>query len=375
MMDFLTTPRIILGDGASRDLATLLNQRGFSRVLIVTDRGLVNAGVIAPIIESLNARQIETTVFDQVVADPPVSMVNAAVASSPEGVDCVVGIGGGSTLDTSKLVAYLLKTPCEIESIFGVNAAKGERLPLFLVPTTAGTGSEVTPIAIVTSASEEKKGIVAPQLLPDIAILDPLVTLTVPPAATAAGAVDAMVHAIEAYTSAIKKNPISDSLAREALRILVDNFPAVMERPTDIKARANMLLGSCLAGMAFANAPVGAVHALAYPLGARRHVPHGLSNALMLRVVMDFNMDAARPLYAELGDYIDKNGGGADGLRKTITELIELSNIPTSLREVGVKASDISRLAQDAMLQQRLLVNNPVAVSLEDAVRLYQAVF
>jgi len=374
-MDFSTTPRIILKEGATLELASLLKELHISCVLILTDAGLIKAGVISPILSSLAEAFIEVRIFDQVVADPPVSVVEAAVAAAPKKVDCVIGIGGGSTLDTAKLVAYLLKSPCDVESLFGVNMAKETRLPLILIPTTAGTGSEVTPIAIVTSKVGEKKGIVAQQLLPDIAILDPLTTLSVPPAATAATAIDAMVHAIEAYTSKIKKNPLSDFLAKDALILLVKNFPAVMKRPGDVQARANMLLGSCLAGMAFANSPVGAIHALAYPLGARHHVPHGLSNAIMMRVVMEFNMSAAEKEYAELGDFLAMNGGGTSGLRKTLHDLVALSGLPMSLRDVGVQSGDIPDLARDAMLQQRLLVNNPVLVTYEDAIHLYESVF
>lgn len=373
-MDFSATPRILLKEGATRELAPMLVERGYCQVLIVTDQGVVKAGIVSPVAEALKDSGVGVTVFDQVEPDPPVGMVDAAVKSTTQKIDCVIGIGGGSTLDTAKLVAYLLESPCDPEAIFGVNVAKGGRLPLLLVPTTAGTGSEVTPIAIVTSSGGEKKGIVAPQLLPDVAVLDPLNTLTVPRAATAATAIDAMVHAIEAYTGKLKKNPLSDALAREALRLLVDNMPVVLAEPGNIEGRSNMLLGACLAGMAFANSPVGAVHALAYPLGARHHVTHGLSNALMLRVVMDFNMSSAEKDYAELGDCLGKHGGGAQGLKRTLEELIVGSGLPMSLEAVGVRPIDLPLLASDAMQQQRLLVNNPRILTYEDAIRLYEAV-
>ncbi|GAB7548558.1 iron-containing alcohol dehydrogenase [Cupriavidus sp. 8B] len=373
-MDFLTTPRVILKAGATCELAPVLIERGYSRILVVTDHGVVRAGIVGPMIDALKGAGLDIAVFDQVEPDPPVAVVNAAVEAASDSVDCVIGIGGGSTLDTAKLVAYLLASPCDPETIFGVSVAAGDRLPLLLVPTTAGTGSEVTPIAIVTSSSGEKKGIVAPQLLPDIAILDPLNTLTMPRAATAATAIDAMVHAIEAYTGKLKKNPFSDALAREALRLLVDNLPIVLSQPEHLEGRSNMLLGACLAGMAFANSPVGAVHALAYPLGARHHVAHGLSNALMLRVVMDFNMGSAGKAYAELGDYLGKHGGGAKGLQRALDELLVGSGLPASLSAVGIRPIDLPLLANDAMQQQRLLINNPRNVTYEDALHLYEAV-
>lgn len=374
-MDFATTPRILLKEGATQELPRILQERGCSEVLLVTDPGLVKAGVIKPILASLEKSNVRVNVFDRVLPDPPTTVIREALAAAPERADCVIGIGGGSSLDTAKLVAYLLRSPCDLDSIYGVNVAKGERLPLLLVPTTAGTGSEVTPIAIVTTESGEKKGVVAHQLLPDVAILDPLTTLSVPLSSTAATAIDAMVHAIEAYTSKFKKNPLSDALAREALQLLVKNFPVVMRSPDNVKARANMLLGSCLAGMAFANAPVAAVHALAYPLGARHHVPHGLSNALMLLAVMDFNMPAAKKEYAELGDILGEHGGGARGLKKTLQRIIAMSGLPTRLRNVGIGPGDVPFLAGDALQQTRLLVNNPVALTREDVIRLYESVF
>ena len=234
------------------------------------------------------------------MADPPSHVVEAAVALGREKqVEAVVSIGGGSALDTAKLVAYLARSDDRLDDIYGVSLAKGQRLPLLLAPTTAGTGSEVTPIAIVTTPTTEKKGVVSPRLLPDWAILDPELTLGLPPHVTAATGIDAMVHAIEAYTSRHKKNPISDQLARQALALLSANIREVCQNGSNLEARGNMLLGSMLAGMAFANAPVAAVHALAYPIGAIFHVPHGLSNALVLMGVLRFNLPEAQALYAE----------------------------------------------------------------------------
>ena len=224
-------------------------------------------------------------------------MILAAVAEArAQGIDGVVSIGGGSSLDTAKLIAVLAGSDQAIGDIYGIGLVKGERLPLVLAPTTAGTGSEVTPISIVTTGASEKKGVVAPQLLPDWAILDAELTVGLPAAVTAATGIDAMVHAIEAFTSKHKKNVVSDCLAREALRLLGGNIRKACVTPQDRDARSDMLLGSMLAGMAFANAPVAAVHALAYPLGGHFHVPHGLSNALVLPYVLEFNMPEARPL-------------------------------------------------------------------------------
>ncbi len=226
--------------------------------------------------------------FSDVVADPPASIVEEACAKARAlDIDGVIGFGGGSSMDVAKLVALMVGSGEKLDDIYGVNMVKGKRLPLIQIPTTAGTGSEVTPISIITVGATEKKGVVAPALLPDIALLDAELTLGLPASITAATGVDAMVHAIEAYTStSANNNPVSRVLACEALRLLGDNIRRVVTNPGDIEARSNMLLGSTLAGQAFANSPVAAVHALAYPLGGIYHIPHGLSNALVLPHVM-----------------------------------------------------------------------------------------
>ena len=243
-----------------------------------------------------------------------------------------------------------------------------------VAPTTAGTGSEVTPISIVTTGENEKKGVVSPVLLPDWAVLDAELTLGLPAHVTAATGIDAMVHAIEAYTSKRLKNPMSDALAREALRLLGGNIRTVCHDGANIEARHNMLFGSMLAGMAFANAPVAAVHALAYPVGARFHVAHGLSNSLVLPQVLRFNAPAAEAHYAEIGDIlVPGKRGGAASLIEWLAELpIELG-LPTRLRDVGIAESDLDALAEDAMKQTRLLINNPRELTQADALGIYRA--
>jgi alcohol dehydrogenase class IV len=293
--------------------------------------------------------------------------------------DGIIGFGGGSSMDVAKLVAFLSYSNQTLSDIYGVGLAKGERLPLILITTTAGTGSEVTPISIVTTGANEKKGIVAPQLLPDIALLDAKLTVGLPPRVTAMTGIDAMVHAIEAYTSNLKKNPISDTLARQGLQLLFNNIHAVMADGNDREARSCMLVGSMLAGQAFANAPVAAVHALAYPIGGQYHVPHGLSNSLVLPHVLRFNLPAASKEYAELArellDDLDPLSD-LDAATKLISVLEQLTidvKLETRLSQVGIEKKDLPQLAEAAMLQTRLLVNNPRKVSYEDALEIYQA--
>jgi alcohol dehydrogenase len=278
-------------------------------------------------------------------------------------------------------VAALLGGRQALAQLYGVGNITGRRLPLVLVPTTAGTGSEVTPVAVITTGETTKAGVSSPVLLPDVAVLDADLTLGLPPAITAMTGVDAMVHAIEAYTSRHQKNPISDNLARHALTLLARNIRTAVRDGRNREARENMLLGACLAGQAFANAPVAAVHALAYPLGGHYHIPHGLSNSLVLPTVLEFNAPSASELYAELAEIVvgAPIAGGAEAktsaLVGALRQLIDDVSLPATLEAAGVDEGNLERLAEDAMLQQRLLVNNPRDVDYEDALGIYRAAF
>lgn len=380
-LSFETTPRILCETGGIRHLGRLCAEMGGRRVLLVTDPGLVRAGLLTGAEESLTAAGITTVLFSDVAADPPEASVEAAVAMAREArIDAVVGLGGGSSMDTAKLVALLCGTPQALADIYGIGLAEGPRLPLIQVPTTAGTGSEVTPISIVTTPSQEKKGVVTPLLYPDIALLDAGLTLGLPPAVTAATGIDAMVHAIEAYTSRHKKNPISDAMATKALSLLTANMDRVIADGGDIEARSAMLLGSCLAGIAFANAPVAAVHALAYPLGGHFHVPHGLSNALVLAPVLEYNRPAAEALYAELAAVVCPGrtfagpAEACDAFIATMTDMVRRMPFAQTLREVGVGEGDLDLLARDAMKIERLLVNNPRDLTPEAALAIYRSI-
>lgn len=380
---FQTTPNILSRPGASAEIGDILARLGVTRALVVTDVGVRRLGLAEPALSSLAAAGIEAIVFDEVVADPPEAVVLAAVdLAGSNAVDGVVGLGGGSSLDVAKVVAYLMQGGQNLADIYGVGLCTGARLPLVQVPTTAGTGSEVTPIAIITTGGTTKKGVVSPQLLPDWAILDADLTLGLPPAVTAATGIDAMVHAIEATTSRHRKNPLSDALAREALRLLAGNIHAACEPGENRAAREAMLLGSMLAGMAFANAPVAAVHALAYPIGGRFKVPHGLSNAMVLTPVLRFNAEVpeAARVYDELAPIVfpDLAAFAAKGdlARRFIDRLEQLPEelgLDVSLQSAGINHNHLPLLAEDAMLQTRLLVNNPREVTEADARAIYEA--
>lgn len=381
--EFATTHRVLVEAGAAGRLPALCQERGASRVLLVTDPGIRSTPLLGPVEDSFREAGMPLSIFDQVSADPADSIVLDAVAlAKKEQADLVIGFGGGSSMDVAKLVALLSHPDATqaLEDIYGVGLATGPRLPLFQVPTTAGTGSEVTPVAIVTTGATTKAGVVAPSLLPDLAVLDAELTLGLPPHVTAATGVDAMVHAIEAYTSAHKKNPYSDMLAREALRLLGGNLVTVVQDGSNLAAREACLLGAMMAGQAFANAPVAAVHALAYPLGGHFHIPHGLSNSLVLPEVLRFNTPKAAPLYAELAPILSDrpfadHEDGAGVLIAALEKLIDQVDLPVRLRDAGVTEDSLETLAADAMLQQRLLVNNPREVTEADALAIYKAVY
>ena len=379
---FTTAADIYVEWGGCTRLGELLSERFAERkALLVTDRGLIDAGLIAPVKTALEAAGFAVSIFDDVVADPPEDIVMKAVdIARGQNIDIVIGLGGGSSLDIAKLVAVIADSDQPLSEMYGIGNVKGNRLPLALIPTTAGTGSEVTNISIITTGETTKMGVVSRQLYADFVLLDAELTVGLPQIHTAATGIDAMVHAIEAYTSRFKKNPLSDALAREALRLLGSNLIAACKDGTNREARENMLLGAMLAGQAFSNSPVAAVHALAYPLGGHYHLPHGLTNALMLGPVLRYNAKVAAPLYAELADVMGIKGSGDANARSEafvnhMLALMDESGAPRRLRDVNVTDNSLSMLAKDAMKQSRLLVNNPVEVTEEDALALYREAY
>jgi alcohol dehydrogenase class IV len=369
--EFRYGPKLIAGAGAALRLAELLPA---GRCLFVTDATVRALGLADPVLAALP----DAVVFDAVEQDPSQGTLMAAVAAG-EGCASVVGFGGGSPMDVAKLAAYLLGSGDDLDSIWGVGKATGQGLPLALVPTTAGTGSEATSVSVITIGGAVKNAVNSAPLAAGWAVLDPELTLGLPRNVTAATGIDAMVHAIEAYTSARRKNPVSDMLAREALRLLSQNLIAACERPDDRAARAAMLLGAHYAGVAFDNAPVAGVHALAYPLGGHFHVPHGLANALVLTQVLGHNMQAAMADYAELGCVLDPSlaplgrQAQAQAFVERLADLAAATALPRRLSEVGIGPEHLDLLAAEAMKQQRLLVNNPCPISEADARRLYEA--
>lgn len=380
---FNTTPSIVLQTGGVTRIAEIAGHLLGKRVVLVTDKGLRNLGLLDTATSAMEKAGIALSIFDDVQPDPPESNILALkghiLAHDATGV---LSIGGGSSMDVAKVGALLARSGETLNDIYGVNLARGPRLPLVLMPTTAGTGSEVTPISIITTGASEKKGVVSPLLLPDMAILDAELTIGLPPAVTAATGIDAMVHAIEAYASAsANNNPLSRSLARNALQLLGANIRIAVFQGDNRDARAAMLLGSLLAGQAFANSPVAAVHALAYPIGGHFHVPHGLSNALVLAHVLRFNLPEAGHIYAEIsGDVFPEliNVPVEKRAEVFVEKLAALSlelGVPQTLREMNITENDLPMLARDAMKQTRLLINNPRVMNEADALAIYRAAY
>ena len=379
---FNTTAGLRVGSGRATDTAPEVLSKLGKKILFITDPGLKKIGLIDKTVGALKINS-EIIIFDRVEADPSLKTLMGVVEVGKEfGATGVIGFGGGSSMDVAKLCALLLGSNEDIEKAWGVANAKGPRLPLVLYPTTAGTGSEVTPISIITVGGDEKKGVSSPVILPDLAILDPDLTVGLPPHITAATGIDAMVHAIEGYASkSVNNNIMSKMLAKEALSILGRSIKKAVFEGADINARTDMLLGSMMAGMAFGNSPVAGVHALAYPLGGTFHIPHGLSNSLVLPHVLRFNIvdDSAAHLYAELAPYlfpkINISSDNKETSVRFIDNLASLSKelgLEQKLRGLNIPEDACAKMASDAMKQSRLLINNPREIKEKDAFDIYK---
>jgi len=344
------------------------------RIAIVTDKGVRGLGLMDAGVAALKAAGYDVFIFDNVVADPPEAVVlKGATAIRKFNAGLIIGFGGGSPMDTAKVIAHLVGSDQPLETMYGVGKAVGTSLPLLLIPTTSGTGSEVTNVAIITTGKTAKKGVVADSLYADRVLLDANLTLGLPASITAATGIDAMVHAIEAYTSIRQKNPISDALALTALRKLRGSIVSAVNEPGNITARNDMLMGAMFAGQAFSNAPCAAVHALAYPLGGFFHVPHGLSNALVLTEVMKYNLPKADDWYGEIATDLGVGSKGSD-LIDEMLRIKDATKVPKTLSAVNITADAIPMMAEDAMTKDRLLMNNAREMTYDATVKIYESI-
>jgi len=375
----LQPPRIVFGNGCAAGCVELFAQRGLRRVLLVSSSPVLPQ--IGFLIEALAKAGCEVIQSRPVDREPTKELFEQILADAKNAkVEAVLGVGGGSPLDVAKLVAALVRGKQVVTEIFGINLLHGRELFLVCLPTTAGTGSEVSPNAILLDEADQlKKGVISPHLVPDAAFIDPLLTLSVPAPVTAATGLDALTHCIEAYANKFA-HPVVDIYALRGIRLISGNLLRAVRNGADAEARANLALGSLYGGLGLGPVNTAAVHALAYPLGSRFHVAHGVSNAVLLPNVLRFNFSAAPERYAEVAVAlgVERDGSALATAERGVQRLAELSRavgVPQRLAEFGIPRDAIPAMARSAMQVTRLLKNNLRSVTEADAVNIYEATY
>lgn len=371
--------KLVFGRGKLSQLVEEIHRVNGKKVLIITIQPLLSK--LNDIIQQLEKKSIEVYTDITINQEPYFSdFKNLMRKLAPFNPDVVIGIGGGSVLDIAKLVAVQLENDQPLEEYVGIGLLKGRKKKLFCLPATSGTGSEVSPNAILVDDSDgQKKGIISPWLVPDVVIVDPLLTISVPPSITAATGIDALTHCLEAYTNKFS-HPMIDLYAFEGMKLISSSIVQAVEDGNDEESRTAVALGSLYGGICLGPVNTAAVHALSYPLGSMFHLGHGLSNALLLPYVMEFNLVASPRKYATVAIALGCDRHSDDmttakrGVQK-IQELIKQCGLPLRLREAGVTEDAIPVMARDAMKVQRLLKNNPREVSLDDAIKIYKEAF
>lgn len=369
--------KLVFGNGTLAQLPEDIFQLKPSKVFIATIEPLKSS--IAEFVNTLTKNKIEILQDTSIVAEPTFSDFEKLMQKvKPFNPDIVIGIGGGSVLDIAKLVAAQLDNEQQLKDYVGIGLLKGRKKKLICVPATSGTGSEVSPNAIlVDDADNQKKGIISPFLVPDIVYVDPLLTISVPPAITAATGLDALTHCLEAYTNKFSQSLI-DIYAYEGMRLIAANIVTAVKDGSNIEAREKVAMGSLLGGFCLGPVNTAGVHALSYPLGSMFHLAHGLSNALLLPYVIEYNIPASTKKYAAVAIALgcerqaDDKTTACAGVKK-IKELIKACGIPATLKEVNVPESAIPQMAVDAMKIQRLLKNNPREIVEQDVINIYRA--
>jgi len=362
--------------GAGRVRTLLKHLQGAKRVFVLSDPPIKK--YVEPIFDELASMGSKIQISTEVVPEPPLEALESLLAPVREfSPDAIVGIGGGSAMDLSKLVSVLFPGKQQVEEIIGIDKINSRDVKLITVSTTAGTGSEVTPIAVLTDLKNKlKKGVVSSFIIPDVAIVDPELTLSVPPAITAATGMDAMTHCIEAYTNK-NSHPIVDNLAREGIRLIALNLENAVNNPGNIEARTAMALGSLYGGLCLGPVNTAAVHAMAYPLGGEFKISHGVSNSVLLPFVMSFNLPVCISKYAEIAVAVGLpvEGDKEDMARKGMVRIRDISqrcSIPSGIKELGIPEEAISEMAVSALKVKRLMDNNPREVTLKDAEEIYK---
>ena len=371
--------KLVFGNGTLAQLPEDILQLKPKKVFIATIEPLNNA--IAEFVKTLTQNKIGLLLDTSIVAEPTFNDFEGLMESvAPFDPDVVIGIGGGSVLDIAKLVAAQLENEQQLKDYVGIGLLKGRKRKLVCVPATSGTGSEVSPNAIlVDNADNQKKGIISPFLVPDIVYVDPLLTISVPPAITAATGLDALTHCLEAYTNKFAQ-PFVDLYAYEGMRLIAQNIVTAVKDGSNKEAREKVAMGSLLGGFCLGPVNTAGVHALSYPLGSMFHLAHGLSNALLLPYVMEYNIPANTKKYADVAIALgcerqaDDKTTACAGVKK-VKELIKACGIPATLKEVNVPESALPEMATDAMKIQRLLKNNPREITEQDAIKIYKAAY
>ncbi len=371
--------RVWFGPGSVAKLEEEGKALGAKHTLLITDKGIRKAGLLDKALEPLRASGTEVEVYDDVDPEPPIEVLERCHdAYRKERFDWVVGLGGGSSLDVAKSMSVLLTNEGNARDYLGIDLVPKPGAPSLLIPTTAGTGAEATPNAIFSIEEEKvKKAIVTSHIIPRVAILDPDLTLGLPPAQTAASGVDALTHCLETYV-ALNATPISEMFSLEGMRLIANSIRRAVANGRDPNARADMLLGSYYGGVCLAGASAGAIHALSYPLGGRYHVPHGISNAMLFPHVMEFNYVADLEKFATIAQVLGEEVEGlslreaAEASVSAVHTLCEDVGVPTTLRELNVDPSAIPELAEAAALITRLLDFNPRRMTKDDIIQVYE---
>jgi alcohol dehydrogenase class IV len=375
----LQPPRIVFGSGCAPQCAEYLAQRGVKRVLLVSSTPVLPT--LHTVLDALKKHGVEFVQSPMVDCEPTRELFeNILSAARAEKIQGVLAIGGGSVIDVAKLVAALFHGQQTASEVFGINLLRARELALVCLPTTAGTGAEVSPNAILLDEADElKKGVVSPHLVPDAAFVDPLLTLTVPPAVTAATGLDALTHCIEAYANKFA-HPIVDTYALEGIKLISANLVRTVRDGGDVNARAALSLGSLYGGLCLGPVNTAAVHALAYPLGGRFRIAHGVSNALLLPHVLRFNFSAAPERYATVAVAlgVQRNGSSLTTAEHGVEFLTQLSRdcgVPQKLSELKIPRDAIPAMARAAMQVTRLLKNNLRPLTEADAAGVYEAAY
>ncbi len=370
--------KLVFGNGTLPQLADDVIALQPSKVFIATIEPLTNT--LTPFIAKLKDNKIEILTDTSIVAEPSFADFEKLMQTvTPFNPDVVIGIGGGSVLDIAKLIAAQLENEQQLKDYVGIGLLKGRKRKLICVPATSGTGSEVSPNAILVDDENQKKGIISPHLVPDIVYVDPLLTVSVPASITAATGLDALTHCLEAYTNKFSQ-PFIDMYAYEGMRLIAAYIETAVKDGSNIEAREKVAMGSLLGGFCLGPVNTAGVHALSYPLGSMFHLAHGLSNALLLPYIMEYNIPAATKKYAEVAMALGCDKKATDeatafaGVEK-IRELIKACGIPATLKEVNVPEAAIPQMAVDALKIQRLLKNNPREITEQDAINIYKAAY